>query len=181
MVMEMQHAIQVTWSLFCAGADLRDEPHMLEKELGRIRESYNSMGDSMYGVFAGIVDAEAKRNPSLKYDGSWWDTNKDFLISFEFQGNHAWPNSIDNVYDTCDDSSPHPYCKSTASSNWTENFRNLPLQQVVWSPTPPHHHTSSDYQHTPKYPPHRHAAGMSMSECILCPAPLPGLLWRSVC
>jgi hypothetical protein len=104
---------------------------MLEKELGRVRESYNSMGDSMYGVFAGIVDAEAKRNPDLKYDGSWWDTYKHFLVTFEFQGIHAWPNSIDNVYDTCDDSSPHPYCKSTASSNWTDNFRNFPLQQVV--------------------------------------------------
>ena len=62
-----------------AGADLRNEPHMKETEMGRLREGFNSLGDSLYGVFAGIVDAEKKRNPSLRYDGGWWDTYGMFL------------------------------------------------------------------------------------------------------
>jgi hypothetical protein len=66
-----------------AGADLRNEPHMKKTEMGRLREGFNSLGDSMYGVFAGIVDAEKKRNPPvngiLKYDGGWWDTYGMFL------------------------------------------------------------------------------------------------------
>ena len=61
------------------GADLRNEPHMKETEMGRLREGFNSLGDSLYGVFAGIVDAEKKRNPSLRYDGGWWDTYGMFL------------------------------------------------------------------------------------------------------
>jgi hypothetical protein len=68
-----------------AGADLRDEPHMRETEMGRIREGFNSLGDSMYGVFAGIVDAEKKRNPPangmVKYHGGWWDEYGMFLMN----------------------------------------------------------------------------------------------------
>jgi hypothetical protein len=62
-----------------AGADLRNELHMTKTELGRLREGFNSLGDSMYGVFAGIVDAEKKRNPPvngmLRYFGEFWDTD----------------------------------------------------------------------------------------------------------
>ena len=47
---------------------------MKETEMGRLREGFNSLSDSLYGVFAGIVDAEKKRNPTLRYDGGWWDT-----------------------------------------------------------------------------------------------------------
>ena len=52
---------------------------MQETEMGRLREGFNSLGDSLYGVFAGIVDGEKKRNPSLRYDGGWWDTYGMFL------------------------------------------------------------------------------------------------------
>lgn len=61
------------------GSDLRNEPHMKETEMGRLREGFNSLSDSLYGVFAGIVDAEKKRNPTLRYDGGWWDTYGMFL------------------------------------------------------------------------------------------------------
>jgi hypothetical protein len=44
---------------------------------------------------------------------------------------HSWPAPAANLYDGCDDSSPHPYCKSNATADWTKNFRNFALHPPV--------------------------------------------------
>jgi hypothetical protein len=104
---------------------------MWAEEPGRVRESYNSRTDSMFGVVAGIVDAEKKRNPSLLEDGGWWDTASLWLMNKQFLGQHSWAHYAGNVHATCTDASPHPFCKSTAPAAWADNFRNLPLQLPV--------------------------------------------------
>ena len=43
----------------------------------------------------------------------------------------SWPAAAENLYDGCDNSSPHPYCKDEAATGWTDNFRNFPLHAVV--------------------------------------------------
>lgn len=119
----------------CVGADLRTEEHFIEQEVGRVKESYNPVTDSMAGVYAGIVDGELKRNPStdggvtLDNGFSFWDLYTSaglFWPSYK-----VWPTLVDNVYDTCTDASPHPYCKTAAGPEWTENFRNFPLHTQV--------------------------------------------------
>jgi hypothetical protein len=116
-----------------AGSDLRTEEHFIEQELGRVRESYNPVTDSMAGVYAGIVDGEKKRNPTLENGGStWWDLYTNKLIFWPSL--HHWPTHPDNIYDTCNDASPHPYCKTAAGPEWVDNFRNFPLAQQARCP-----------------------------------------------
>ena len=100
-------------------------------ELGRIRESYNADVDTSAGVYAGIVDAETKRNPSHLNDAGWLDNYQ--LIGSSYPGVFSWPTHDGNVYGSCDDDSPHPFCKDAAEANWTDNFRNIPLFAPVCS------------------------------------------------
>eukprot|EP00892_Ulva_mutabilis_P004823 jgi/Ulvmu1/2712/UM014_0168.1 len=115
----------------CFGSDLRDEIHFIDTEIGRVKESYNTMTDSMHGVYAGIVDAELKRNPSvngqMSYSSEWWDEFRGFRFGFRWNSRHTWPGLSDNVYHTCDSTSPHAYCQAEADASWTINFRNFPL------------------------------------------------------
>jgi hypothetical protein len=117
--------------LITAGADLTDEQHYIEEEPGRVRESYNSNVEPMAGVYAGIVDAEKLLNPSLTYDGGFWDDWEGWMLSHYTRAPHSSSNSVENVYNTCTNASPHPFCKSTASASWRQNFRNMPLRVVV--------------------------------------------------
>ena len=99
-------------------------------EVGRIKESFNPVTDSMAGVYAGIVDAEAKREGAFSREAdSWWDSFAS--VKPFFPSVHSWPQLLENLYDSCNDGSPHPFCKSAALTNWTANFRNLPLQMPV--------------------------------------------------
>lgn len=110
-----------------AVADLRDEIHFVDTEIGRVKESYNTMTDSMHGVYAGIVDAELKLNPNMSYSSEWWNEFRGFRFGHRWNSRHTWPGLMGNVYDTCNSSSPHPFCQADIGEPWTANFRNFPL------------------------------------------------------
>lgn len=87
----------------------------------------------MHGVYAGIVDAELKLNPSMHYWNEWWNEFRGFRFGGRWNSRHTWPGLIGNVYSTCDASSPHQFCSAQDDSTWRENFRNFPLIMNVRS------------------------------------------------
>lgn len=91
------------------------------------------MTDSMHGVYAGIVDAELNLNPTMQYWNEWWNEFRGFRFGLRWNSRHTWPGLITNVYDTCSDSSPHPFCSGPSNSSWRSNFKNYPLIMNVRS------------------------------------------------
>lgn len=161
----------------CAGSDLRDEIHFVEMEVGRVKESYNTMTDSMHGVYAGIVDAELIHNPNMTYWNEWWNEFRGFRAGHRWTARHTWPGLVGNVYNTCDSSSPHPFCNPTEEDGiaWRANFRNFPLiMNVRFVDEATHTLVSRELYLTFDYW-HRHHSGVGY-HLVWCPIDFPELM-----